>query len=58
MTAIANEIAELHAALTRARAMGFERTAEAMQQVFDEMLANAASPTPGSRLGSKLKEPS
>ncbi|SFD07197.1 hypothetical protein [Tropicimonas isoalkanivorans] len=34
-----DEISELHAALTRAKAMGFEKTAEAMMTVLTDMLA-------------------
>ncbi len=56
MTANASEIVELHAALTRARAMGFERTAEAMQRVFDEMLANSEPNKARSRPHALLEE--
>ena len=39
MTFPHEEISELHAALTRAQAMGFEKTAEAMLTVLTDMLA-------------------
>ena len=39
MTPDTEELADLHHALLRARAMGFQRTAAAMQKVLDEMLA-------------------
>ena len=39
MTFAPAEILDLHAALTRARAMGFDKTADAMQMVLEDMLA-------------------
>lgn len=44
MHSFENEIVELHAALVRARAMGFEQTAEAMQRVLDEMIVSTKPP--------------
>lgn len=37
------ELTELHAALIRARAMGFTETAIAMERVMSEMLADRAA---------------